>query len=65
LVALEAPEDDPSEFERRADIGDGADVLTTQVAEEVERARGKVFAAYVRARERARRLSALDDADAL
>jgi hypothetical protein len=53
---------EPGEPERSAEE---PDTLTTQVVEEVERARGQVFAAYVRARERARRLGALDADDAL
>jgi hypothetical protein len=60
LVAQDTTEDDRSEPEHPAAE---PDILTIQVVEEVENARGRVFEAYVRARERARRLGALDDAD--
>jgi hypothetical protein len=60
LVAQDPTADDHSEPDGSAE---GSDTLATQVTEEVERARGQVFAHYVRARERARLLGALDDAD--
>lgn len=61
LVAPHPTADDRSEPDEPARSADAAEPSTTQVVEEIEHARRHVFAAYVRARERARRLSALDD----